>query len=161
MLKQLMLGAIAASFLLSSSIAPAHSAPNPAPSDPAKPSPAPADPSATPDPETQFTPRARVWLSSDRVTITLINRTYAKISYQAVGDTQPRTLEGRQSVTLRSLRVPVTLTFDRQDAGLLDITPKQSEASPEALEVTLDAATNLNADGTTMRVEKNGSVFLY
>lgn len=119
------------------------------------------NPTVTPAPEAQFIPRARVTLSGDRVTITLTNKTDAAISYQAIGDTQVRTLPGRGTVTLRGLRVPTTLTLRRQDFGLLQVTPKQSEKSPGTIEVTLDATTNFATDGITLSVENNGSVFLY
>ncbi|NDJ17843.1 hypothetical protein [Myxacorys almedinensis] len=115
----------------------------------------------TPAPESQFIPRARIQPKSDRTTITLINNTYASIMYQAVGDTQPRTLQGRTRVTLRGLRAPVTLTLDREDAGLLLVTPNPSPTSPETLEVLLDTTTDLGVDATTLRVERSGSVFLY
>ncbi len=115
----------------------------------------------TPAPESQFVPKARIQLNSDRTNITLINNTYATIAYQAVGDTQPRTLQGRTRVTLKGLRAPVTLTLDRQDAGLLLVTPRPSASSPETLEVLLDTTTDLSADATTLRVERTGSVFLY
>lgn len=115
----------------------------------------------TPAPESQFVPKARIQPTGDRTTITLINNTYAAIAYQAVGDTQPRILPGRTRVTLRGLRAPVTLTLDRQDAGLLLVTPKPSATSPETLEVLLDTTTDLGADATTLRVEQTGSVFLY
>lgn len=119
------------------------------------------NPTVTPAPEVQFVPQAKVTLSSDRVNVMLTNKTSAAISYQAIGDTQVRTLPGRTTVTLRGLRVPTTLTLRRQDSGLLQVMPKQSEKSPSTIEVTLDATTNLATDGITMRVERNGSVFLY
>lgn len=146
MLKQIGLGVLATAIAISSAIAPVFSQPKPV---------------IPPAPEAQFVPKTQVTLSGNRVNITLINKTNAAISYQAIGDTQIRTLPGRETVTLRELRVPTTLTFDRQDFGLLNITPKQSEKAPGTIEVTLDAATNLAADGTTLRVEDNGSVFLY
>lgn len=121
----------------------------------------PTKPTVTPAPEAQFIPKAKVTLDSDRVNVMLVNNTNAAISYQAVGDTQVRTLPGRGTVMLRGLRVPTTLTLDRQDFGLLQVNPKQSETASNTIEVTLDAATNLAADGTTMRIERNGSVFLY
>lgn len=114
-----------------------------------------------PAPELQFTPKTRVTLNGDRVNVTLINRTSAAINYQVVGDTQFRTLAGQQTVALQGLRVPTTLTFDRQDSGLLKITLKQSEKSPNTIEATLDTTTDLAIDGTTVRIENNGSVFLY
>lgn len=116
-------------------------------------------PATTPAPEAQFVPRAQVTLNGDRVTITLINQTNAAISYQAIGDTQVRTLPGRTTVTLQGLRVPTTLTLDRQDSGLLNVAPR--EKSPGTIEVTLDATTDLGVDSPTLRIESNGSVFLY
>ncbi len=121
----------------------------------------PEKPSTTPAPEQQFVPKAQVTLSGDRVNIMLINKTNAAISYQAIGDTQIRTLPGLGTVMLQGLRVPTTLTLDRQDFGLLNVTPKQSGKTPATIEVTLDATSSLGADQTTMRVEDNGSVFLY
>jgi hypothetical protein len=116
-------------------------------------------PSTTPALEPQFTPKARVVLTGDRVNITLINKTSAAISYQAIGDTQVRTLPGLGTVKLQGLRVPTTLTFDRPDSGLLNVTPTQS--IPGTIEVTLDATTSLAIDSPTMRIENNGAVFLY
>ncbi len=118
-------------------------------------------PGTTPAPEAQFVPKTRVTLKGDRVNITLINQTNAAISYQAIGDTQIRTLPRRGTVTLQGLRVPTTLTLDRQDFGLLSVTPKQSTKAPGTIEVTLDTTTDLAVDGITMRVEDNGAVFLY
>jgi len=146
MLRQIRSGVLATTIAAYSTISPVFSQTKPV---------------ITPAPEAQFIPKTQVTLNGDRVNITLINKTNAAISYQAIGDTQIRTLPSRGTVTLQGLRVPVTLTLDRQDFGLLDITPKQSEKTSGTLEVALDAATNLSADGTTLRVEDNGSVFLY
>jgi hypothetical protein len=142
-LKKSVLGVIAASLALST--APAWAAP-------AKP---------TTAPESTFIPRAQLQLTGDRVNVTLINKTNANISFQAIGDTEVRTLAGRQTVTLRGLRSPVTLTLDRNDSGLLLVTPKADEKTPGTLEVTLDTTTDLGIDAPTLRVESNGSVFLY
>lgn len=120
-----------------------------------------AQPALNPPLESQFQPKAQITLSGDRVNVRLVNLTNAAISYQAIGDTQIRTLPGRGTVTLQGLRVPTTLTFDRQDSGLLNITPRQSGTAPNTIEVTLDATTDLGIDSPTMRVESNGSVFLY
>jgi hypothetical protein len=149
MLKQFGFGILATLVTVGSVIAPASAQPKQ------------PKPTVTPAPEAQFIPKTRVELKGDRVNVMLINKTNAAISYQAVGDTQIRTLPGRGTVMLQGLRVPTTLTLDRQDFGLLQVTPKQSEKSPGTIEVTLDTNTNLATDGTTMRVEENGSVFLY
>lgn len=145
MLKKIGFGILAAILLIPGSIAPAFAQST--------------RPATTPAPETQFVPRAQVTLNGDRVNITLINLTNAAITYQAIGDTEIRTLPGRGTVSLQGLRVPTTLTLDRQDAGLLNVTPK--EKAPGTIEVTLDATTDLAIDSPTMRVESNGSVFLY
>lgn len=151
MLKQIGFGTLTAIVTLGSAvasiaIAPAFSAPS-------------TQPTTNPAPEVQFVPKAQVTLTGNRITITLTNKTNAAISYQAIGDTQIRTLPGRGTVTLQGLQVPTTLTFDRQDFGLLTVTPKQT--APGTIEVTLDATASLTADETTLRVEDNGSVFLY
>jgi hypothetical protein len=116
-------------------------------------------PTVTPAPEAQFIPKARVTLKGDRVNVVLVNKTNAAITYQAIGDTQVRTLQGRGTITLQGLRVPTTLTLRRQDFGLLQVTP--TEKSPGTIEVVLDTNTNLATDGITMQLEQNGSVFLY
>lgn len=97
----------------------------------------------------------------DRVTLRLKNNTYAAINYQAVGDTKPRTLAGRSIISLQKLRTPVTLTLNRQDAGLLKVTLTPLSNAKESLEVTLETTTDLSADTTTMRIENTGLVFLY
>ncbi|MGV0024949.1 hypothetical protein ACFE35_08080 [Phormidesmis priestleyi ANT.L61.2] len=116
---------------------------------------------STPFPEQQFSPKARIMLTGDRVTLRLKNNTYAVVNYQVIGDTKPRTLAGRSSVSLQNLRTPVTLTLDRQDAGLLKVTPTALINAKESLEVTLDTTTDLSADATTLRIENTGLIFLY
>lgn len=146
MLKQIGFGILAAAIAIGNTVAPVFSQ---------------TKPTIAPAPEAQFVPKTRVTLKGDRVNITLINQTNAAISYQAIGDTQIRTLPARGTVTLQGLRVPTTLTLDRQDFGLLNVTPKQSTKAPDTIEVTLDTTTDLAVDGITMRVEDNGAVFLY
>jgi hypothetical protein len=148
-------GLMGGSVLILLTIAPSWSAP-------ANPASQKVNPSiSTPFPEQQFIPRAKIVLTGDRVTVMLKNNTYATISYQVIGDTQPRTLAGRSSVLLQKLRTPVTLTLDRQDAGLLKVTPNAVSNAKESLEVTLDTTTDLSADATTLRIENTGSIFLY
>lgn len=93
-----------------------------------------------------------------RITVRLINNTNAPITFQAVGDTQVRTLDGRSEIALQGLRVPTTVTFYRQDRGLLMVTPKSSESG--VLEVTMQETTDFAMDRTALRIENNGSVYL-
>jgi hypothetical protein len=88
----------------------------------------------------------------------LVNQTYTDITYQVVGDTEPRTLSGRNDVTLRTLRAPVTITFQRPDRGLLLVSPQASEAG--SLEVTLTETTDLDVDKSAMTIQETGDVFL-
>ena len=111
-----------------------------------------------PLPEELQPPSATVVLVNGTVNVTLINQTYTDITYQVVGDTEPRTLSGRNDVTLRTLRAPVTLTFQRPDRGLLLVSPQASEAGQ--LEVTLTETTDLDVDKTAMTIQETGDVFL-
>ncbi|MCC5656753.1 hypothetical protein LC608_07095 [Nostoc sp. XA010] len=105
------------------------------------------------------TPSATIALSNGRVNIRLINDTAANVTYQVIGDTAPRSLQGKSYVTLQGLRAPVTVTFERQDGGQLIVTPQPSSETG-SLEVRFDEATNAAQGRSTMRIERNGSVFL-
>jgi len=111
-----------------------------------------------PLPEQQQTPSARVIPVNGRVNIRLTNTTNAVVLYQVIGDTEQRSLAGKSEVTLRDLSAPVSLTFSRQDRGLLR--PTVSATSMGLLEVTLDATTDLSEDRTTIRVQPDGAVLL-
>jgi hypothetical protein len=109
-----------------------------------------------PEPE----PNASVTIAGERVTIQLVNQTGAEISYQVVGDTEFRTLAGRETVTLRDLPVPTTLTFRRQDQGLLSVTLQPDNPVLGTLVLNLDETTDFAADRTTLNVNEAGEVFL-
>lgn len=112
-----------------------------------------------PAPEQRQEPSTRIDLANGKANIQLINDTRADITYQVIGDTEPRTLAGKSDVTLRGLNTPVTVTFQRQDGGLLMVTPKPGEETG-ILEVTFKETTDVNQDRSAMRIESNGSVFL-
>lgn len=119
----------------------------------------PGDQSVTPLPSQQQSPSARIAVANGRVNVRLVNDTAAKITYQVIGDTAPRSLEGKSDVTLQGLTAPVTVTFQREDGGLLQATPQTSTESGQ-LEVRLDETTNQGQDRRSLRIENNGSVFL-
>ncbi|MBD2528803.1 hypothetical protein H6G97_04175 [Nostoc flagelliforme FACHB-838] len=104
------------------------------------------------------TPIATIALANGTVNIRLINDTAANVTYQVIGDTAPRSLQGKDNVTLQVLRAPVTVTFEREDGGQLIVTPQASSAG--SLEVTFKEATNAAQGRSAMRIEPNGSVFL-
>ena len=93
-----------------------------------------------------------------KINIKLINTINAVVSYQVIGDTNQRFLSGNSNVTLQNIKTPVTVTLSRQDNGLLKVSPQAT--SEGLLEVTLDEATSLNEDTSTMIVQQDGRVLL-
>jgi hypothetical protein len=123
-----------------------------------------------PAPETLITPDDAVSLPpagtqiapvNGTVTVKLVNKTNAAINYQAVGDTEFRTLAGAASITLQKLKTPITLSAYRQDRGFLNMMLKVIGNKTQALEITLDATTDFSADKTIIRIESTGLVFVY
>ncbi len=115
--------------------------------------------STAPAPESRQQASAQVQAVNGRVTLVFVNKTNATITYQAVDDMNSRSLPGKSTVSLQRLVLPATVTFRRQDGGLLNATPRPSE-QPGQLVVTLDAALDLSLDRTTLSIESNGAVFL-
>lgn len=105
------------------------------------------------------TPSATIALNNGTVNIRLVNDTAANVTFQVIGDTAPRSLQGKSNVILQSLKTPVTVTFEREDGGQLIVTP-QASSEPGSLEVTFKEATNAAQGRSAMRIEPNGSVFL-
>ncbi|WP_322746070.1 hypothetical protein [Nostoc sp. LEGE 06077] len=114
----------------------------------------------TPSASQQQMPSATIALANGKVDVNLINATGARVTYQVIGDTEARSLEGKSNVMLQGISVPVTVTFQREDGGLLLVTPQASAEQSGMLEVTLNEATDLAQDTKAMRIQQNGSVFL-
>ncbi|NJL39889.1 MAG: hypothetical protein HC899_26395 [Leptolyngbyaceae cyanobacterium SM1_4_3] len=121
--------------------------------------PAPTAPVIPPTPEQLEEPVATVIPVDGTVSVRLINSTAAVIRYQVIEDTELRSLAGESEVTLQGLATPVTITFYREDRGLLTVTPVTT-AEPGVLEVTLDETTDLGDDETALVIQETGSVFL-
>ncbi|WP_414580743.1 hypothetical protein [Scytonema sp. PCC 10023] len=112
-----------------------------------------------PAPEQRQAPSSIIAVRDGRVNVRLVNDTAAPISYQAIGDTAPRTLPGKSEVLLQRLATPTTVTFQRQDNGLLMVTTQPSSQAG-VLEVRLDETTDLQMDTKAMSIQQNGQVFL-
>lgn len=104
-------------------------------------------------------PSTTIALANGTVNVRLINDTATNVTFQVIGDTAPRSLQGKSYVTLQGLRAPVTVTFEREDGGQLTVTPQPSSESG-SLEVRFNEATNAAQGRSAMRIERNGSVFL-
>lgn len=111
-----------------------------------------------PLPEQQQPPATTVLLNQGKVNIKLINRTGAQIAYQAIGNTEPRSLPGKSDITLKNLVAPITVTFKREDGGLLNATGRSPTLG--VLELTLDATTDLGIDKQSLQIQPTGDVFL-
>ncbi|MBW4560246.1 MAG: hypothetical protein KME32_03655 [Mojavia pulchra JT2-VF2] len=107
----------------------------------------------------QQSPIAMVSPTNGRVNIRLVNETGANVAYQVIGDTTQRSLRGQSDVILQGLRAPTTVTFQREDGGLLTVTP-QASSETGILEVRLNETTDLAQDRKAMRIQENGAVFL-
>ncbi|MGB3534083.1 MAG: hypothetical protein WBA13_11260 [Microcoleaceae cyanobacterium] len=121
--------------------------------------PAPASestPGAVPD---QFPlPSARVSPVNGQVTLRLVNASNTLINYQVVGGTRERTLGEQSQTELAAFPLPLTLTYQRQDAGLLLVFPRSIE--PGVLEVRFQATSDFDLDTKSLNIPENGSVFL-
>ncbi len=93
------------------------------------------------------------------VNIKLTNKTAAKISYEVIGDTRQRQLSGKSEVILRTLKVPVNITFYREKGGFLLIQP-QVIAEKGLLELIMTETNDFNLDKSSFFIEETGSLFL-
>lgn len=103
-------------------------------------------------------PVATVALNNGSVNVRLVNDTGANVTYQVIGDTNERSLSGKSDIVLQNLRAPITVTFQREDGGLLSVNAQPSETG--LLEVRLNETTDVAQDAKAMRIQSNGSVFL-
>ena len=113
-------------------------------------------------------PMTTVPVAQTGITIRLVNQTSAPITYEALGDTQPRSLMATADVTLQQLNAPTTLTFFYQDipkdrqlgTGLLQATLAVDEATG-ILDVIIRPTNVLDDDVSNLTVEENGNVFVF
>ena len=113
-------------------------------------------------------PLITVPVAPEGLTIRIVNQTTAAITYEALGDTQPRSLTAASDITLQGLNLPATLTFfyediqkDRQAGiGLLQATLTTDDAS-DVLTMIIQSTDDLDADVSNLTVEANGSVFVF
>ncbi|MCC5647665.1 hypothetical protein LC607_33115 [Nostoc sp. CHAB 5824] len=111
-----------------------------------------------PAPESRQSAIATIAPTAGTVDVKLKNNTNANISYQAIGQTQPRYLAGGQEFVLRNLPTPISITLVRQDGGLLKVMP--TSTSQGTLAVSLDETTNFDDNQGVLRIQKDGQVFL-
>ncbi|MEA5582321.1 hypothetical protein VB620_13335 [Nodularia harveyana UHCC-0300] len=112
-----------------------------------------------PFPEEQQPPSTQIALANGRVNIRLVNDSGAEVIYEIIGDTRARSLPGKSNTMLRNLNAPITMTFFREDGGLIQVTlPDSAEAG--MMEVRLNTTTEMQEDKSTVRIQEDGKVFL-
>ncbi len=92
----------------------------------------------------------------------------APITYEALGDTQPRSLTSGDDVVLQNLNRPTTLTFFDQNIqknrqageGLLQA-ELQLNAATGSLDIVLRPTTNLGTDISNITIKPNGDIFVF
>jgi hypothetical protein len=112
-----------------------------------------------PLPETIQSPIATVTPMAGQVSVKLKNDTNTRISYQAIGHTEPRILAGGEEIVLQNLPTPVTVTMVREDGGLLEVIP-MSSSETEMLAISLNEKTNFDENQGALRIQSDGQVFL-
>ncbi len=106
-------------------------------------------------------------VSQGRVSVHLENMTAEAITYQALGDTGPRTLDANGDITLENLRVPTTVTFsyanmvrDRSTGSGLTKAAVRSEEDG-MLHLVIQPTNDLDTEVSNLTVESNGNVFVF
>ncbi len=102
-------------------------------------------------------PDARITPAGGMVTVKLVNNTNTTITYQAIGDTEERSLDARSSVTLQNLKTPTSVAFYRGDRGFLVVRPKVAGST---LQLTMSASDDISVDKTFMEIKETGEVYL-
>ena len=113
-------------------------------------------------PSTQPPPRFSRPTDSPRsvqglITLRLINRTGAVIGYQVIGGRH--LILGETSVVeLSELPIPLTLTYQRPDGGLLLVSPRM--ISSRVLELIFHPTEDFDLDSKSLNIGGKGRIFL-
>ncbi|MEE3715954.1 hypothetical protein V2H45_04240 [Tumidithrix elongata RA019] len=122
-----------------------------------------AQPLLPPDTPTQIIP-----LKGDLITVRVINKSKDTITFQALGDTSRRSLKGNTSVTLRNLKVPLSLAFYYQDVkrsyvlktGLIDAKIIENK-SVGSIDLVLSPTTDPDSHRSSLYIYTDGSVTFF
>ncbi|MBE9067224.1 hypothetical protein IQ260_11205 [Leptolyngbya cf. ectocarpi LEGE 11479] len=113
-------------------------------------------------------PMMTIPIQQEEITVRLVNETTDFVTYEALGDTQPRTLTAGNEIILQNLNTPASLTFFYRDI------PKDRQIGDGLLQAVLDVdndtgiltivirpTTSLDADVSNITIEPNGNVFVF
>ena len=113
-------------------------------------------------------PVMNIPVHQNSVTVRLENQTPEAITYEALGDTQPRLLTTGDQVILQNLNTPTTLTVFYQDIqknrqsgeGLLRAFLEMDEDT-NSLNVVIAPTNRVVMDVSNIIIESNGNVFVF
>ena len=100
---------------------------------------------------------AKLSPETGRATVMLMNNTGAEVTYEVIGQTPPRLLAAGESTQLEALPIPVTITAERQNFGLVDMAVMVDEAG--MLDVALERSEFDEVQGA-LRIREDGFVFV-
>ena len=113
-----------------------------------------------PMPTDQMRAMGNINVNGDTVNVTLNNDTNANITYQVIGHTNDRLLSGGNEAELLNLPLPITITVQREDSGLIDINKNQVSEDGE-VSFSLEEEGNSSASQLTIRIQEDGTIFAY
>lgn len=111
-----------------------------------------------PLPEATQNAIATVIPTGGTIDIQMTNTTNAVIRYQAVGHTDERLLSGGETVLLRGIPTPVTITLVREDGGFIQTIPLPT-TEQGLLSVSFDEAQGMSLGDRTIRIQADGQVY--
>ena len=116
----------------------------------------------SPQPPTQYSetlesPPNMIISGQGLITLRLINQTGAIIQYQVIGG--PSLTLGETSVVeLSGLSIPITLTYQRPDGGLILVRPQSIHS--KVLDVIFDSTADFNLDTKSLNISAQGKLYL-
>ena len=113
-------------------------------------------------------PTIKINLPDELVTIKLTNQTNDAVKYQIVTDTEVQSLLGQSEVTLKSLRVPISLVFHYASiprsfvnkTGLIEAELIQDPETQD-LEVIFKPTTDPALDSSSIEIDVQGDVYVF
>jgi hypothetical protein len=103
---------------------------------------------------------ATVTPQSGQINMRLKNTMQTMLTYQALGETSPRSLQGGEEILLQNLPLPMTLTLNRTDGGLVKVVPMSNEKEG-VLGISITEANGLSDSQLNLLVQTEGQVYAY
>jgi len=103
---------------------------------------------------------ARVTPQSGQISMRLKNTMQTMVNYQALGETSTRSLQSGEETLLQNLPLPVTLTLNRADGGLVKVIPMSNEKEG-VLGISITEANGLSDSQLNLLVQSEGQVYAY